>query len=280
MKNITLAFFLIFSATMLRAQYYYKDLIGTRDLNHLIRLYNQNKVKLVEAAGYDGNGLQSGDFSEEHEFLPDHNLLKISTRNKTDSTDEYYRYNGNGLVATISDTSSSLISTTSYEYDGNNNPITIKNVVNDANDSVYENEVHVWFYNAQGKPVKMLRIVNINDTTDIHFTLDSRGNVIEELPFVRNVSGEKTYYYYDQENRLTDIVRFNTKARRLLPDYMFEYSDNNQVSQKITTLSAGGTGYLIWRYAYDARGLRTTEASFNRDKDLTGKIKYSYLFAQ
>ena len=79
---------------------------------------------------------------------------------------------------------------------------------------------------------------------------------------------------------MTDIVRFNTKAGRLLPDYMFEYSANNQVSQKITTLSAGGTGYLIWRYAYDDRGLKTTEASFNRNKEMTGKIKYSYLFGQ
>jgi hypothetical protein len=156
----------------------------------------------------------------------------------------------------------------------------IKNTVNDANDSVYENEIHQWFYNSDNKPVRMLRIVNNRDTTDIRFTLDEKGNIIEEIPFIHNVSQAKIYYYYDAKNRLTDIVRFNIKAGRLLPDYMFEYSDKNQVTQKITTLSAGGIGYLIWRYAYDEKGLKTTEASFNRNKELTGKIKYNYRFAQ
>jgi hypothetical protein len=126
----------------------------------------------------------------------------------------------------------------------------------------------------------MLRIVNNTDTTEIRFTLDDKGNVVEELPFIKKVSRDKTYYYYDSKNRLTDIVRYNVKARRLLPDYMFEYSDKNQVIQKITTLSTIGLGYLIWRYVFDDRGLKIKEATFNRDKAMTGKIEYSYQFSQ
>ncbi|TMI80963.1 MAG: hypothetical protein E6H10_12770 [Bacteroidetes bacterium] len=122
--------------------------------------------------------------------------------------------------------------------------------------------------------------MNANDTTEVRFTLDGKGNVIEELPFVKKKNGEKIFYYYDDKSRLTDIVRFNTKARRLLPDYMFEYSANNQVVQKITTLSTIGIGYLIWRYAFDDKGLKTKEATFNRDKVMTGKIEYSYRFGQ
>jgi len=153
-------------------------------------------------------------------------------------------------------------------------------MVTDTGDSIYVNEVHQWFYNDQGKPLRMLRILNNNDTTEVRFTLDEKGNVTEELPFVKKVSGEKTYYYYDDKNRMTDIVRFNTKARRLLPDYMFEYTEKNQVSQKITTLSMMDLGYLIWRYVYDDKGLKTKEASFNKDKVMTGKIEYSYRFGQ
>jgi hypothetical protein len=126
----------------------------------------------------------------------------------------------------------------------------------------------------------MLKILNNNDTTEVRFTLGERGNVVEELPFIKHVSGEKTYYYYDDKNRLTDIVRYNAKARRLLPDYMFEYTDKNRVSQKITTLSMMDLGYLIWRYVYDDKGLKTKEASFNKDKVMTGKIEYSYQFGQ
>jgi hypothetical protein len=280
MKNIPVVIFIIFYSISLHAQYYYQDIVGTKELNQMIQLYLKNKVRTVQAAGFNGEGVQDSDFSETHQFFPDLDLLKISSRNRTDISNEFYRFNAKGLLVTITDSASSLVSKTSYDYDDRGNPVSIANVVNDANDSVYESEVHQWLYNADGKPVRMLRIVNTTDTTDVRFTIDGKGNVIEELPFVRKISREKIYYYYDDKNRLTDIVRFNTKAGRLLPDYMFEYSANNEVAQKITTLSAAGTGYLIWRYAYDDRGLKTTEASFNRNKELTGKIKYNYQFGQ
>ena len=278
MKNIPVAVFALIISLSSKAQYYYKDIIGTQNINQMIKLYRDNKVVEVEATGFDGDGMKNSDFSEIHDFSPDHDLLKISTRNKTSIDRQNYRFENRGLLSSISDTSSAGISTTTYKYDNNNNPVEIKNIVTDSEDSIYENEVHEWFYNGQGKPLRMLRIMNGNDTTEVRFTIDDKGNVIEELPFVRNKSGEKIYYYYDDKSRLTDIVRYNTKARRLLPDYMFEYSPNSQVIQKITTLSTIGLGYLIWRYAFDEKGLKTKEATFNRDKVMTGKIEYSYRF--
>jgi len=287
MKNILGSFFILISSVTSHAQYYYKDLIGTRDINQTIKLYFSYKVLSVEATGFDGDGAKNSDFSETHNFFADRGLLKVATRNKTVTTTEYYRFDSKGLLTNMSDTSSSLasnttytylVSTTTYTYNDQNNPVLIKNTVTDASDSIYANEVHQWFYNDQGKPVRMLKILSNNDTTEVRFTLDDKGNVVEEFPFVRQISGEKTYYYYDDKNRLTDIVRFNTKARRLLPDYMFEYTENNQVSQKITTLSMMDLGYLIWRYVYDNKGLKTKEASFNKDKVMTGKIEYSYQF--
>ena len=278
MKNILVAVFTLISFLSSKAQYYYKDIIGTQNINQMIKLYRDNKVVKVEATGFDGDGVKNSDFSEIHDFIPDHDLLKISTRNKTSIDRQNYRFENRGLLSSISDTSSAGVSTTTYSYDNNNNPVEIKNIVTDSEDSIYENEVHEWFYNGQGKPLRMLRIINGNDTTEVRFTLDDKGNVVEELPFVRNKSGEKIYYYYDDKSRLTDIVRYNTKARRLLPDYMFEYSPTSQVIQKITTLSTIGLGYLIWRYAFDEKGLKTKEATFNRDKVMTGKIEYSYRF--
>jgi len=280
MKKIFLTSILVYASVLLRAQYYYQDIIGTEDLNRTIQLYLKNKVLSAEAVGFDAEGVQNSDFSETHDLFPDQRVLKIAIRNKTDISAGYYRFNSKGLLTSVSDTAAPMISTTSYTYDEKNEPETITNVVNDAHDSVYEHEVHQWFYNADGKPLHMLRIVNRIDTTDVRFTLDDKGNVIDELPIHHNVNGEKIYYYYDAKNRLTDIVRFNAKAHRLLPDYTFEYSEQNEVIQKITTLSAADVGYLTWRYAYDDRGLKTTEASFNRNKELTGKIKYSYQFEQ
>lgn len=289
MKNILGSFFILVSSVTLHAQYYYKDLIGTREINQTIKLYLLNKVQSAEATGFDGDGVKNKDFSETYNFSVGNNLLKIATRNKTVITNEYYRFDSKGLLTNMSDTSSSLasdatytylVSTTTYNYNDKDNPVLIKNTVTDASDSIYANEIHQWFYNDQGKPARMLRILNNNDTTEIRFTVDDKGNVVEELPFVKKVSGEKTYYYYDDRNRLTDIVRYNSKARRLLPDYMFEYTDKNQVSQKITTFSMMDLGYLIWRYVYDDKGLKSKEASFNKDKVMTGKIEYSYQFGQ
>jgi hypothetical protein len=280
MKNILGSFLILISAVPLHAQYYYKDIIGTREINQTIKLYLSDKVLSVEATGFDGDGVKNSDFSETHTLFAGNNLLKIATRNKTVITNEYYRFDPKGLLTNMSDTSSSVVSTTTYAYDEKDNPVLIKNTVTDAVDSIYANEVHQWFYNDQGRPLRMLKISNNNDTTEVRFTLDEKGNVIEELPFIKKISGEKTYYYYDGKSRLTDIVRFNTKARRLLPDYMFEYTEKDQVSQKITTLSMMDLGYLIWRYVYDDKGLKTKEASFNKDKVMTGKIEYSYRFGQ
>lgn len=279
-KSIITPVFILLSFLSLQAQYYYKDIIGTEEINQMIKLYTVNKVLSVTVNGYDGDGVKTNDFAETHEFLANQDLLKITTRNKTSVTTQYYRFDKNGKVTNLSDTSDSVISSTSYQYDEKNNLVSIRNIVSDSEDSIFLNELHQWFYDSGGRPVKMLRIVNNKDTTEVRFTLDENGNVIEELPFKNKISREKTFYYYDPKNRLTDIVRYNVIAKRLLPDFMFEYSDKNQLIQKITTTSTRGIGYVIWRYVYDDRGLKIKEASFNRDKVMTGKIEYSYRFGE
>jgi hypothetical protein len=52
------------------------------------------------------------------------------------------------------------------------------------------------------------------------------------------------------------------------------------VLQKTTLLSNIQSGYLIWRYVYNDKGLKIKEALFNKNKVMTGKIEYSYTFAQ
>jgi hypothetical protein len=122
----------------------------------------------------------------------------------------------------------------------------------------------------------MWRIINKTDSVEVRFVLDKEGNVIEELNIKRGVYSDPIDYYYDERNRLTDIVRFNHKANRDLPDFMFEYDDNDRVIQKITTTTELHIGYLIWRYLFNEKGLKTKEALFNKDKELQGKIEYTY----
>jgi hypothetical protein len=39
-------------------------------------------------------------------------------------------------------------------------------------------------------------------------------------------------------------------------------------------------GYNIWRYIYDSKGLKTKEALFDKEQQLSGKIEYSYTFGK
>jgi len=77
------------------------------------------------------------------------------------------------------------------------------------------------------------------------------------------------------KNRLTDIVHFNQVARRLLPDYMYEYNATNLPRQMISTEEAG-SNYFIWKYTYNDKNLRETEKCFSKEKRLLGTIEYEY----
>jgi hypothetical protein len=106
MKNLFAAILVMLTSSCLHAQYYYKDIVGTRDFNKTIQLYLDNKVVSVEESGFDPEGMKNSDFSETHNFFAARNMLRIATRNKTDISNEYYRFNEKGLLTTITDTSS------------------------------------------------------------------------------------------------------------------------------------------------------------------------------
>ena len=83
------------------------------------------------------------------------------------------------------------------------------------------------------------------------------------------------YYYYDTENRLTDIVRYYDKLGKLLPDYTFDYYPDGRVSEMRTT-QGGGADYFIWKYAYTETGLKSKELCYNKQKKLVGRVEYAY----
>jgi hypothetical protein len=76
-------------------------------------------------------------------------------------------------------------------------------------------------------------------------------------------------------------VRYNDRAKQLLPEYMFEYSASNQVIQKIT-VPTNNSDYLIWRYQYSPQGLKTKEVVYSKNdkRNPMGKVEYQYSFSQ
>lgn len=259
------------------SQYYYKDLVAAADLGRQMKTYLSNNIRKVTATGITPEGSASSDFSEVYEISANGTSLKITTRiNKTISSLRH-TFNDRGWLVTTVDSAAGVKSTSTYTYDANGKIISISNSATDADSSAdfSQTETHQYIYK-DGKLEKMWRIINKKDSMEVKFVLDENGNVLEERNYRRGIFTDPIYYYYDDKHRLTDIVRFNYKANRLLPDYLFEYDDSDRVIQKITTTSGKNLGYVTWRYLFDERGLKTKEALFNKEKQLQGRIDYTY----
>lgn len=288
-NNITRMKFLLLplvllATTVSRAQYYYNDIIGTRETSQLMKTYNVNKVRTVSATGLDGRNVRATDFSEFQEIKENGRLLKYSSIVNFNKTVTNSRFDSEGRLVSISDSSSAVQNTTTYSYDAAGRVSKVENVASDSASEFNHTETHIWLYGANGKPEKMWRIIQSSaeemgiDSLEVRFVLDENGNIAEERTFKRNVETGYLYYYYDENNRLLDIVRYNTRLKKLMPDIMFEYDEKGNVAQKTTTTSSLHLGYLIWRYIYNDKGLKTKEVLFNSNKEITGKIEYSYTF--
>jgi hypothetical protein len=274
MKSLPLILFSLFAASS-QAQYYYKDIIGTKETADLIKNYRNNKVTRVLLTSYDAENTKSDDFYVEQ--LYSNQVLKTVTRSGVTDESILISYSDvNGNVLRTVDSSETMTSTSTYNYTSDGQLLSVVSNSTDSSHKTSQTEEHLWEYN-NGKISRMLRIKDKKDTAYITFKFDDKGNIIEEQSTRKGISSEPVYYYYDNNNRLTDIVRYNNKARRLLPEYLFEYSPANQIIQKIT-VPANGSDYLIWRYQYDNRGLKIKEAVYNKQKQLTGKIEYQYQF--
>lgn len=276
MKLLSLAAVLIFSSTAF-GQYYYKDIVGTRETAEIIKAYQNNKVSRVLLNSFDEDGTKTENFYVEQVFSPANQTLRTITRSGLTEESTLTSYvNDKGQVTKTVDSSESMISTSLYQYDGEGRLVSFTSSSSDTSKRLNQEEEHQWFYK-EGRAERMLRIKNKVDTAFVSFKYDANGNIVEENSTRKGIKSEPVYYYYDAQNRLTDIVRYNPKARRLLPEYMFEYSANNQVIQKMT-FPANSSEYLIWRYQYDDRGLKVKEAVFDKKKQLNGKVEYVYSF--
>lgn len=281
MKNIAFLILLLIVSALTQAQYYYKDIIGTAETNHQLKLYTTNNVQSVSLKSYEPDGSISDNFQVE-QFL-DKSARTLKTVSRSGVTDESVLisfFDDSARVIKTMDTSGTSFNTAVYTYNNAGKLVSLKSFSGDTLKTGAETEDHHWTYNEKGQPVQMLRIINTKDTTVVKFQTDDNGNIIQETPYKKGKAGDPVYYYYDGKNRMTDIVRYNYKLKKLLPDYMFEYSDAGQVIQKITVPSNKAAQYLIWRYQYDNKGFKAREACFNKDKQLTGKIEYTYRFGQ
>lgn len=285
--KITLLSLVFLIAGTASAQYYYNDIVSTLETNRQMQVWRTNRVKLITATGYDANGTRSTNFSEAKEIKDQGRTLKVSTHNGGYLSVYYNLYDEQGRLLVTTDSSlNSIGSTTTYTYDARGKITEVKTQLNDPSASFEKTEQHLWQYNNAGQPVKMWRVINGRDSLEIRFEPDEKGNPGEEVLYKWGEESSRIYYYYDEKGNITDIVRFNDQVKKLLPDVMLTYDEAGQLIQKVSTTGTDNlgkikwVGYIIWRYIYNDKGLKTKEALFDKDQQLTGKIEYSYQFFQ
>ncbi len=272
MKRILLLITCTIILAETQAQYYYSDIIGTQLTNHQYKLIKDNQLKKITATSYEGNQ-PSTDFMLEQTITNNGQILTRSA--SSGNAESFFRsvYSNDKVVKTV-DSSNSAINTVVYQYLGDK--LTAVNSTNKDFDGTFSStEDHAWFHNSKGQPERMLKVKNKFDTTLVVFIYDEAGNIAEEIWKKKNRITETYYYYYNSKNQLTDIVRYSRKARQMLPDYIFEYDENGKVNQ-MTQAQTNSANYLIWKYLYNARGLKEKELAYNKNKEFLGRVEYSY----
>ncbi len=258
------------------SQYYYKDIITVQQINETYRLYKSNKVNKVTLNSFQGNTPVTEGFVCEQRV----NLSKneVITYTKTlDVGESFFTavYQPQGLLVKTTDSTEESVSNSSYQFDAANRLVSIHQVTHSNDTSSLFSEAHYWQYTASGKPLKMLRIKNVMDSTVVDFKTDDKGNVTEEVAVGKGGRSQTIYYYYDEKNRLTDVVQYREKAKRLLPDYMFEYEEDGELST-MTVVPEGSSEYQKYYYKYNENGLKVIEFCYNKRNELLGKVEYHY----
>jgi hypothetical protein len=258
------------------AQFYYKDIVSMQQTTALQQTYKTQKIRKVVLNSFDPGDQPSPNFICFQELTPTFNIIKTYTQSAASMQSVLVsQFNGNMQLMKSSDSSNTSLAVTNYTYNEKGWLSEVNIVTQSYAYKQSEQEKHVWTYTEDGRIEKMLRIRNTTDTVTVRFKCDESGLPVEEEWFNKNGQSTTLYYYYYENKRMTDIVKFNERAKRLLPEYVFEYNAAGQLSQMLT-VQPGSSNYLVWKYTYNEKGLKEKESCFDKQKSLLGYVTYRY----
>ena len=256
------------------AQYYYNDVVSLKESNHIYQLLKKNNVQEVSATSTEADHTPTPGFVYSKTIKNNGALILTHTELETGGTSDDYDTYANDLLVKSSDSADNILTTVDYTYDTNANTLQVQTETEDTAMDTHSTELHQWFYTGN-IPDSMMRIKDKTDTTFIHFKKDEHQNITEELWMKKGRQIEHYFYYYDDKSQLTDIVRYNIEAQKMLPDYVFDYNDNG-ILASLTQVPQGSSDYVVWQYIYDERGLKTKDVLFDKHQQLLGTVTYTY----
>ena len=273
-KTFILVLSLFSIGLSLQAQYYYRDIISNKQLLAEMAIYKENKIRSIKIKSFEDDGTESDGFFCEKKISKDYRKTELFTRSNISGISLFISlFNDKGQLLSTSDSSEIAVSVNKYSYDKDGRLFSILSIIKSSDDD-FTNEIqeeHIYYYNSINLPEKMIRVKNKYDSIAIFFALDENNNLGIEKD---SKNGFKYYYYYDNKNRITDIVHSNDATTKLLPDYLFEYNNAGQLVQ-MTNTEEGGSNYFVWKYSYD-NGLRNREKCYSKERKLMGSIEYEY----
>ncbi|HNE92808.1 MAG TPA: hypothetical protein PKZ66_01685 [Chitinophagaceae bacterium] len=256
------------------AQYYFNDIVATNNTNQLQQLYVKQNIKTIKTVSKESDGSIINDFFIMQSIHKNGNEITTQSQQSSGSKSVLKSFFENGKIVKTINEEDGVSTTSNYSYIDNK----LQSIVSGTTDTFITSnskEEHIWFYKSNSTPEKMFKIKNGKDTTVVNFITDENNLIIEEQ-WVRNGKMiENYYYYYNDKNWLTDIVRYNNKAKKMLPDFLYEYDTEGRVSKMIQVI-AGGTNYNIWVYTYNSLGLKEKEVCYDKKKQLLGTVEYLY----
>ena len=269
-----------FSCYFSFGQYYFQDIITAANTSKNFRLLKTTKVKKATATSIEPDGNETENFGVTQ--LVDASKAQLTTvtnASVTGTSTLVTTFNAKDLPVKIVDSSSNTVNTVAYTYDDAGRLLMLASESHEPGDTNHYiiREDHQFIYNNQGQLTKMLKIRDRFDTINVVFVLAENGLPGEEQWFKKGRKIETWFYYYDDKNQLTDIVRYNAIAKKMLPDYVFEYNETGQLAQQ-TVVQPGTNFYRLWLYDYTDKGLKKSETIFKKGKEQEGRIIYEYNF--
>lgn len=270
-------YLLLVAPITMQAQFYYKDLVSMEQTTELQKNYKTEKIRKVILNSFDPDEQPTANFICFQELSPTYNIIKTYTQSVASMQNVLAsQFNAKQQLIRSADSSNTSLAVTNYTYDAEGKLILVDVSTQSYAYKQSENEKHVWMYNEQKQPLQMLKIRNNKDTVMVKFKCNDQNQVIEEQWYDKNGQSISIYYYYYNEAKLlSDIVKFNDRARKLLPETIFEYNASAQLIQMLTVQS-GTSNYLVWKYKYNEKGLKEKESCYNKQKQLLAYINYRY----
>ena len=269
---------IVLSITTARAQYYYNDILSNRTARDNYLQLKKSGIRQVTVASYNPDGNPTEGFSVKQQVSNRNNTVEtVSTSAYSNPSVLTSIYNSDGWPQSATDSTDGSVARIVYTYANGTTPVlssvsSATGFPGESSNLFKETRLYTF---AGEKPLSMIRTKNGRDTLKVSFITEEQGWIGEERWFEKGKPTEIYYYYYDPSGRVTDVAHYNKTARKILPDYTFEYDTSGRLASMMTILN-GTNQYRTWRYTYDSRGLKIGEVVYNKYKQQEGKLVYTY----